>query len=445
MALQDLTPQLRTRLSRMERAVGWFVLVAAGLLLFGFVYYIYNTAERKGWFKTKAPFFTFADRATGLKIGDPVRLMGLDVGQITKMEPMPPENFQYNMYVEFELKDPYYGYLWTEGSRAKVTTADLLGKRVLEVTKGTGGYPAYVFYPLRVVNTTEAEGLPEFSRWVFGEEIASPNSSNALARALGPLTNLASIAAAGHTRLVVLDTREQNLKKTMTGMWDDHQGRYEPYTNKVSKYWLLSDESPAVTERLERLVGEVEKALPNILNLTNQLASVLSNSSSLTSNLNEVAMSARPVVSNLALATAQLDRPGALGEWLLPTNINRELEGTLRNASSAVAKANSNVTALAENLERTLDNLANLTSNLNGQVQANTNLVGALSRAIVDTDDLVQGLKRHWLLRSAFKKKAPPAKAPPPPKTAPSKTPHANVPVNPSGPSEKLSSPKDQD
>ena len=82
MALQDLTPQLRTRLSRMERAVGWFVLLAAGLLIFGFVYYVYNTAERKGWFKTKAPYFTFIDRATGLKVGDPVRLMGFDVGEI---------------------------------------------------------------------------------------------------------------------------------------------------------------------------------------------------------------------------------------------------------------------------------------------------------------------------------------------------------------------------
>ena len=40
MALQDLTPQLRTRLSRMERAVGWFVALAMALLVFGFVYYV---------------------------------------------------------------------------------------------------------------------------------------------------------------------------------------------------------------------------------------------------------------------------------------------------------------------------------------------------------------------------------------------------------------------
>ncbi|HWI57600.1 MAG TPA: MlaD family protein, partial [Bacillota bacterium] len=145
--MQDLTPQLRTRLSRMERAVGWFVIVAVAVLVFGFAYYVYNTAERKGWFKTKAPYYTYAASAAGLKVGDPVQLMGLGVGQITMIEPMPPENFYYNMYVEFEIKDPYYGYLWTQGSRAKVATADLLGKRVLEVTKGTGGYPTYVFHP----------------------------------------------------------------------------------------------------------------------------------------------------------------------------------------------------------------------------------------------------------------------------------------------------------
>ena len=76
MPLQDLTPQLRTRLSRMERAVGWFVFLAIVLLAFGFVYYVYDTASRKGWFVTKARYYTFVTAATGLKPGDPVMLMG---------------------------------------------------------------------------------------------------------------------------------------------------------------------------------------------------------------------------------------------------------------------------------------------------------------------------------------------------------------------------------
>jgi len=49
-------------------------------------------------------------------------------------------------------------------------------------------------------------------------------------------------------------------------------------------YWLEPEEAPAVTERLEKLVGQVEDALPNVLGLTNLLTTVLSNTASLTSN-----------------------------------------------------------------------------------------------------------------------------------------------------------------
>jgi ABC-type transporter Mla subunit MlaD len=415
MALQDLTPQLRTRLSRMERAVGWFVMLAVGLLVFGFVYYLYTTAERKGWFKTKAPYFTFADRATGLKVGDPVQLMGFDVGQITRIDAQPPED-QYNVYVEFEVKDPYPGYLWTD-SRAKVMTADLLGKRVLEVTKGIAGYPTYIFHPLRRVSLAEARDLPEAPKWVLGEEVFQPNSTNILAKPFaGILTNLPALQAAELTSVIVLDTREK--RKAITGYWQDKEGRYDVF-GPNTRYWLLSEETAAVTERLEKLIGDVEQALPNILALTNQLAQVLSNSTALTSNLNAVAVSAQPLAQHLAELTAHLDRPGALGELLIPTNLNQKLDITLGTASRALTRAdatlelaNTNLAVLAENLNRSLENLAALTGNLNQQVAANSNLVSGVSEAIAHADQFVQGLKRHWLFRSAFKKKEAPRREP---------------------------------
>ena len=207
----------------------------------------------------------------------------------------------------------------------------------------------------------------------------------------------------------------------MTGIWNDHEGRYDVYTSKHAPYELVPEESAAVTERLEKVVSQVEQALPNILALTNQIATVLSNSASLTSNLNVVALSARPTVSNLEFATAQLRQPGALGEWLLPTNINQRLESALGSADAALAGANTNLAALAENLGRSLDNLASITSNLNNQVQVNTNILGQISRAIVDADSFVQGLKHHWLLRSAFRLKQ--TNAPPAAPTAPLRSP----------------------
>jgi hypothetical protein len=170
---------------------------------------------------------------------------------------------------------------------------------------------------------------------------------------------------------------------------------------------LKSDESPAVTERLEAVIAQVEAGLPNILNLTNQLSTVLSNTTSLTSNLNQVAAAARPLADNLGAATAHLDQPGALGQLLLPTNVSYQLETTLASANAMLTNANGTVSGVNTNLQVTFDNVGRTLDN-HAQVQANNNMLTQISRTVVDADDLVQGLKRHWLLRSAFKTKSPP-------------------------------------
>src|SRR5215471_12507557 len=314
MALQDLTPQLRTRLSRMERAVGWFVLLAVALLLFGFGYYLYNTAERKGWFRTKAPYYTYAASASGLKVGDPVTLMGLGIGQITMIEPMSPTDWEHNMYVEFEIRSPYYGYIWTEGSRTEVASAGLLGGRSLEVSKGTNGYPTYVFHPLSLFSLAQAKGIVGSTNWVLAQEILGPGSTNPIARPLTQLTNLSAIVQAGYSNVMMMD--KGVTQKLMTGIWNPHKHSFEAF-EKGMKYELECVESPPASEQLQSMIAEVERVLPNVFNLTNHLQEVLTNSAELTSNLNVVALSARPAVSNLTAALSQLNRPGALGEWLL--------------------------------------------------------------------------------------------------------------------------------
>jgi len=411
MALQDLTPQLRTRLNRMERAVGWFVLLATALLIFGFAYYLHNTATRKGWFKKRVPYYTMIDRATGLRVGDPVMLMGFEVGQITDIKPMPPDYFDYNVYIEFEIKEPDYGYLWTEGSRAKVE-ADFLGKRVLEVTKGTGGHATYLFHPLYELTLSEVEANPNPDQWQLAADIYDTRGTNPVVviKARAPLDKetLARLRQMGVEKFPALDHGEE--RKTPTVVWNDEDGRYVKFIPKpepnANVYWLLADESPVITERLQKLVGQLEQALPNVLSLTNQIGSVLATSAILASNLNVVALNAQPASADLAKLAAQLRGSGALGEWALGTNGQRQLDAVLENANATVTHADTNLALLVENLARSLDSLADITSNLNAQVQANTNMLGAISQAVINADDLVQGLKKHWLLRSAFSKKA---------------------------------------
>lgn len=387
MALQDLTPRLRTRLNRLEWTVGLFVALATLILLAGFGLYFRNTAEKRGWFKTKVKYFTFVSSAAGLKEGDPVKLMGSDAGKITRIRAQPPEDAWFNVYVEFEVMEPHFGYLWTTGSVAKVSADGFLGNRFIEVTKGSGGTATY--QEKKVTN------------WFFG----------------------------------------QRVKTVATDMWNEKINAYEPLTLE-SKFWLRAEEAPAINDRLEKLAKQVEAALPNILGLTNQLAATLNSSSAAMSNANHIIVDIRPVASNIVFISENLKNPkGSLGEWLIPTNISSELElaitatkdtltnanvvltqldktlmtanGTVGSVNQIVTNANDHVALLVSNLNVSLTHLASITSNLNAQVQANTNILSEISSTVTNADFMLQGLRKHWFLRGAFKEdKKKPAESP---------------------------------
>jgi len=389
MALQDLTPQLRTRLSRMERAVGWFVILATALLLFGLSYYVYQRAKSKGWFTPKFKYQTWLNNSAGLKVGDHVKLMGFPAGEITDITPNEPDAY-FGLTVSFIVLKPHYGYIWDD-SKVKVSS-DFLGNRFLEITKGAGGLP------------TIDEDTNRAPRAMLNWRTAFKMRPAVLEE-----------VRTNHPGLEQTNSRAFNWFVS-----DEFKRRAaaDPknfYTNLTDVYGLTPEESPALNDRLEVLANQIEKALPNILSLTNKITDALDKATQLTSNLNLVAIGAQPTVSNLTLLTSQLNQPGALGDWLLPTNVNAKLDSLMDSADVLVANANTNL----DNLNLAIINLANITSNLNAQVQANSNMLSSISQAVTDADDLVQGLKRHWLLRSAFKKpktNAPPVKPKPPSK-----------------------------
>lgn len=558
--MQDLTPQLRTRLGRVERAVGLFVLLATVVLVTGFGYYVYHTAKRKGWFVTKVQYSTSLDSAAGIKVGDPVKLMGFDVGEITRIEGERPDGV-FNVYIEFNVRAPYFGYLWTAGSKVRVSPSDFLGNRIVEVTKGTNWIPTHLTWEVREYTPVQAAALPDLANKLFLDVIEVPvvtgkvltpafvvedisdlsglvthllertnpvsqyvtarfdeGTRNRLARYKGAVRDLRPLQEAlveefskllegpsldgglrsagvalpestqrlaaespagdqlirlnrlllehaypqeiSRTRrvtvpLAALDRgllermadagvptvrvadRAPNAKasetekaKLITYAWDLEKSRYEPYTSTTKPYWLAPVESPALTERLDQLVRETEEALPSIFAFTNQLAQILDSAVRVTTNTDALLVQVRPLLTNLTLITATLTNgDGALGRWLLPadmyaqtmttlTNANDALtnvSATLTNAGTMLTAANTNLTYLVTQLNPPLQNLSTVISNLNSQVQANTNFVSTLQGLLAHTDDLIQGLKRHWLFRGAFKEKPTnaPAKAPP--------------------------------
>ena len=412
MALQDLTPQLRTRLSRMERAVGWFVFLAAALLLFGFGYYVYHTAERKGWFVIKAKFFTYVQSAAGLSVGDPVYMMGFPVGQITSVAPQKPYE-KHNVKVEFEVRDDYFRYIWTGGSYVKINAAGFLNQRQLEVTRGTNGPAICVTQPGFIKTIPELEQLitTETNRWQLYQDVLDENS-NVVFAAYTMLTqsNLERLAQLNLESNSVYVYDNQIKAGRVVAAWHRRTHRYENFAPGSDDVGLRALESPPVSDQLQAMVLQVQQALPAVLALTNKLAAILDNAANATSNLNTTIVEAQPVMTNLAIVSAQLREPGGLGVWALGPNGNQQLQGALTNANALLANTDTNLTTI-------LLQLAGITSNLNAQVQANTNMLGVISKTVGDADDFVQGLKHHWLLRSAFKKEntnAPPPDVSPP-------------------------------
>jgi ABC-type transporter Mla subunit MlaD len=416
MALQDLTPQLRTRLSRMERAVGWFVFVATALLLFGFGYYIYHTADRKGWLKIKAPFFTYVQSSEGLNVNDPVVMMGFQVGQITLIHAMPPGD-PHNVRVEFEILDPYFRYLWTGGSYLKVNSADFLGKRQLEVTRGTNGPAICVTQPAFIKTIPELEQIitTQTNRWQLYQDVLDENS-NIVFGAYTMLTqsNLETMARMNLESNSICAYDNTIVRDRIVASWHRKTHRYENFTPNSDDAWLKAVETPPISDQLQAMVLQVQGALPNILSLTNKIAAVLDNTADATSNLNLTIVAARPMLTNFAIISGQLREPGGVLNWALGTNGNGQVQGALTNLNTLLVGVDTNMNALTAGIGLTLENVADITSNLNAQVQANTNMLSGISKSISDTDDFIQGLKRHWLLRSAFKSEnktnAPPAK-----------------------------------
>lgn len=419
MALQDLTPQLRTRLSRMERAVGWFVFLATALLLFGFGYYIYHTAERKGWFLIKAPFYTYVQSSEGLKVGDDVVMMGFPVGEITRIHAMEPGNAN-NVLVEFNVRDTYFRYIRIVGSVVKVNSADFLGKRQLEVTRGAnsvGSYAICVTQPISVFSLDEARkhAAAAPGHWQLAQDVMDENT-NVIFQAYQQVetvldeNNAAVLAhcAFESDSIYVYDNTVN--RDRIVASWHHGRHRYVNFTPDSEDAHLRAVETPPIADQLQAMVTQVQSALPGILALTNKISAVLDNANLTlgnaalaTSNLNTTIVAAQPLVTNFAAISAQLREPGGAATWALGTNGNSQIQGVLTNLNTLLADTDTNLNALTLDIAKTLDNLAGITGSLNTQVQANSNLLWGISKTVMDSDDFVQGLKRHWLLRSAFK------------------------------------------
>jgi len=370
MGLQDLTPQLRTRLGRVEWFVGMFLAVTGLLMVAAFVSYLKRTAEERGWFVTEVPYYTFLPDATGVRVGTPVNMMGFKVGEVTQVtaidlfDRLSWDHYvtnQFNVFVAFKVRAPFPGYI---NSDARLTLGglpvDLLGGTLLELTQGS------------------TNGVLTFDK--------APNGQP------GVLVDKFAIADPGP------DRTNKHL-------------RYEPLKGSKGYYVRMEQNETLMTQaervllRLDHIAGTVDGALPAMLE---ELQASL-----------ETIRRAMPGMTNQVgdlLETARLTLPG----------LTNNLDAVLLNTRDLTAQLRDTWPMLTNTLDTTLDttrqlasniNIAipNLTSNVNVTLASLNVILGRDTNITANTSLLVsnvnQVIMHHWLFRSAFKEKEPP-KAP---------------------------------
>jgi phospholipid/cholesterol/gamma-HCH transport system substrate-binding protein len=112
--------------------VGAFVL--GGLLLLGMV--IFLLGQERSLFAPRVAFkTTFAD-VSGLKAGAPVRLGGIDIGQVAAVHYNASDANDATIYVDFWVSSASATRVRVD-TKAKVATKGLLGDKMLELTLGT--------------------------------------------------------------------------------------------------------------------------------------------------------------------------------------------------------------------------------------------------------------------------------------------------------------------
>ncbi len=112
----------------LEKKVGFFFLV--GMIIFGVML---EVGEKWNPFEKKVTYNTYLTSVTGLKMGDPVRLSGVDVGKISKITIIDGK-----IRIDFEVKP---GTLIKTDSVASLRLTNLLGGQFLGISFGSPGAP----------------------------------------------------------------------------------------------------------------------------------------------------------------------------------------------------------------------------------------------------------------------------------------------------------------
>ncbi|MDH5673812.1 MAG: MlaD family protein [Myxococcales bacterium] len=116
------------------------VFMAVGLMLAALA--IFAVGEKSGIFESKATIYVYFDNISGLVEGAPVRLAGLDVGVVSRIQ-FPHQLERKQARVTLSIKSRFMTRI-RKDSRALIDSKGLLGDKIINITLGSAGQPQLI-------------------------------------------------------------------------------------------------------------------------------------------------------------------------------------------------------------------------------------------------------------------------------------------------------------
>ncbi len=294
-----------------EKKVGFFFV--AGLILLGVML---ELGEKWNPFEKSIPYKTFLSSTTGLKLGDPVRLAGVEVGKITRIAIA-----DSRVVVDFEVKR---GTTIKTDSVATIRLTNLLGGQFLGISFGSPSAP--VLPPGSAVKSREVANI----------DVIVDNVSDLTQDAKVLINDLTvNQRDVFHKISAILDDNRGNLRATIENMnsitakMDRGQGSLAMLLNDKSLYHNTNELATSmknVTAKIERGEGSLGKFVNDDTFYLDAKGAVAS--------LNDGAKDIKDIASKINRGE------GTVGKLVNDESLYNELKDASKNVSEVARKIN---------------------------------------------------------------------------------------------------------
>lgn len=273
-----------------------------------------------GLFSRKITIFSYVDNAGGLRNGAPVRLQGVDIGNVTGIRVV-PEKSPTPVEIRMKVNDRYSGFLRTD-SRVELSTAGVLGETFVDIdSRGATGTA------VQDGTTLQAQAVPDLQDVVRSSQTTLQNVDILLKRADRIMSAVES--GQGSVGKLIYDKQLYvNLNNAVLQV----QGILADINNgKGSIGKLLKDETlyTKLNDSIDRLNGLVEG-----VNAGEGTLGKLVKDPTLYNNANQTIAKANELMTNINQGK------GALGKFASDEAFARKLETTITNLNEIVARLN---------------------------------------------------------------------------------------------------------